>query len=114
MPETAQVAGQNKVGGELLGTFAAVGKRLFPRAAALADGSATPVEGVVARADGSAADSLSFEGVGFDEEVTEEELLDFLAADLDPVPADPVFREKLREELWEMVSDGQVGRRNDH
>lgn len=57
---------------------------------------------------------MSSEGVGFEDEVTEEELLDFLAADLDPVPADPVFQEKLREELWEMVADGRVGRRNDH
>ena len=33
----------------------------------------------------------------------ERELLDFLAADVDPVPADPVFRERLKDELWEMV-----------
>ena len=38
----------------------------------------------------------------------EAELLEFLAADVDPVPADPVFRERLREELWEMVvSEGR-------
>ena len=33
------------------------------------------------------------------------ELLEFLASDLDPVPVDPEFRERLREELWEMVLD---------
>ena len=38
----------------------------------------------------------------------EQELLDFLAADIDPVPADPVFRERLREELWSMVVDGRL------
>ncbi|MCR9097358.1 MAG: hypothetical protein NXI30_24330 [bacterium] len=38
----------------------------------------------------------------------EAELLEFLAADVDPVPADPAFRERLREELWEMVvSEGR-------
>ena len=40
--------------------------------------------------------------------VDEAELLDFLAADLDPVPADPVFREKLRDELWSMVTAGST------
>ena len=36
------------------------------------------------------------------------ELLDFLAADLDPIPADPSFRERLREDLWDMVRDESV------
>ena len=40
----------------------------------------------------------------------ERDLLDFLAADIDPIPADPVFRERLREELWAMVLDGQLAR----
>ncbi|MBJ21740.1 MAG: hypothetical protein GY910_11930 [bacterium] len=40
--------------------------------------------------------------------VEEGELLDFLCADLDPVPADPVFRKRLREELWQMVADGRL------
>ena len=34
---------------------------------------------------------------------SEAELLEFLASDLDPVPVDPVFRERLREQLWSMV-----------
>jgi len=42
-----------------------------------------------------------------------QELLDFLAADVDPVPADPAFRERLREELWEMVVDEGAGPRSD-
>ena len=33
----------------------------------------------------------------------EEELRDFLAADFLDVDADPVFKEKLRKELWELV-----------
>ncbi len=45
-------------------------------------------------ADGAAA---------MDDAADDAELLEFLAADLDPVPADPVFRERLREQLWEMV-----------
>lgn len=90
-----------------MGTFAASGKRLFPRTAALADGS-------TAAPDARSLETMSFEGVGFEDEITEEELLDFLAADLDPVPANPVFKEKLRDALWEMVADGRVGRRNDH
>lgn len=40
------------------------------------------------------------------EELDELELLEFLAADLDPVPADPVFRQALGERLWEMVQKG--------
>jgi len=43
----------------------------------------------------------------------ERELLDFLAADVDPVPADPAFRERLREELWETVIEEGVGARSD-
>ena len=40
------------------------------------------------------------------------ELMEFMAADVDPVPADPVFRDRLREQLWEMVVDERVaGRR---
>ena len=37
-------------------------------------------------------------------EFTTEELLEFLEADHAPVEADPDFRERLREELWEIVS----------
>ncbi|MEM9175105.1 MAG: hypothetical protein AAGC67_07710 [Myxococcota bacterium] len=36
------------------------------------------------------------------------ELLDFLAADVDPVPADPAFRERLRDELWDMIVDERL------
>jgi len=46
--------------------------------------------------------------------VSEEELAEFLAADLDPVPADPVFRERLREELWDFVERGLAIRPRDH
>lgn len=47
-------------------------------------------------------------------EITDGELLEFLACDLDPTEADPEFREKLKEELWEMVEDGRLGQRRDH
>ena len=40
-------------------------------------------------------------------------LLDFLAADVAPVSADPAFRDRLREELWEMVLDEGVGGKGD-
>jgi hypothetical protein len=36
-------------------------------------------------------------------EFSTEELLEFLEADQRPVEADPAFRERLREELWELV-----------
>jgi hypothetical protein len=36
-------------------------------------------------------------------EFSTEELIEFLEADLLPVEADPAFREKLRDELWELV-----------
>ncbi len=36
-------------------------------------------------------------------EFTTEELEDFLRADHLPVQADPDFKERLREELWDMV-----------
>lgn len=91
-----------------MGTFAASGKRLLPRTAVLAD------RGSTAASEARALPTGSLEDVGFEDEVTEEELLEFLAADLDPVPADPVFQEKLRDELWEMVEDGRAGRRSDH
>jgi hypothetical protein len=42
----------------------------------------------------------------------ESELLDFLAGDVDPVRADPVFREQLRDELWRLVQDGAARAKN--
>jgi hypothetical protein len=35
--------------------------------------------------------------------ITPEELLEFLEADTAEVPVDPHFRERLREQLWQMV-----------
>ena len=48
------------------------------------------------------------------EETDELELLEFLAADLDPVPADPAFRRQLSELLWDLVRDGRAARTRDH
>ncbi len=50
--------------------------------------------------------------LGHDED--ELELLEFLAADLDPVPADPIFQKQLADLLWEMVRDGRGGRPRNH
>ncbi len=47
-------------------------------------------------------------------EFGEEEILDFLAGDVDPVPADPAFREELREQCWSLVQDGVTARPKDH
>lgn len=38
-----------------------------------------------------------------------EELQEFLSADLFDVPADPTFKEGLREKLWELVQSGSFG-----
>lgn len=43
-------------------------------------------------------------------EIDPDELLDFLAADHDPVPVDPVFRDRLRKDLWALVEKGAVRR----
>lgn len=48
------------------------------------------------------------------QDVDELELLEFLAADLDPVPADPVFQKQLAELLWEMVREGRGIRPRNH
>jgi len=50
----------------------------------------------------------------FAAELGDLELVDFLAGDLDPVSADPVFREELREKLWTLVQDGAVQPPKDH
>ncbi|MFO0689309.1 MAG: hypothetical protein U0900_11435 [Myxococcota bacterium] len=58
-------------------------------------------------------DSIGILGEPLEEvhsEVDELELLEFLAADLDPVPADPVFKQELGDHLWEMVRDGRLPR----
>ena len=36
-------------------------------------------------------------------EFTTEELMDFLEGDLHPETADPVFKERLRQDLWRLV-----------
>jgi hypothetical protein len=47
-------------------------------------------------------------------EIQDEELEEFLACDLDPVEADPVFKERLREQLWAIVQNEGSARRQDH
>ncbi len=43
-----------------------------------------------------------------DDAFPDSELLDFMAADVDPVPADPAFRDRLREQLWSMIVEERV------
>lgn len=59
---------------------------------------------------GILGDTLGDVGQGIDEL----ELLEFLAADLDPVPADPAFQKELADLLWEMVRGGSAGRPRNH
>jgi len=48
------------------------------------------------------------------ESFADEELLEFLEADVDPIPADPEFRERLREQLWGLVQEGATALPKDH
>lgn len=47
-------------------------------------------------------------------EFDDDELLEFLAADRDPVSADPAFKEELREELWTLVQERAGMRPKNH
>lgn len=38
-----------------------------------------------------------------------EELREFLSADLFEIPADPSFKHRLREKLWELIQSGSFG-----
>lgn len=51
---------------------------------------------------------------GKTDEMAEGELREFLAADFDPIAADPVFKEHLRERLWTLVQEGATARSKDH
>ena len=42
---------------------------------------------------------------GFDEAVDPDELREFMSGDWLDVKADPTFREKLRDQLWNMIRD---------
>ena len=46
-------------------------------------------------------------------EFTSEELEEFLRADQLPEEADPEFKQRLREELWELVQELYAGERGD-
>jgi hypothetical protein len=55
------------------------------------------------------------ESEAMDEAVTEftvDELREFLEADQLPVPADPEFKERLRQRLWALVSARAAQRRD--
>ena len=43
-----------------------------------------------------------------------DELEEFMAADRDPIEADPRFRDELREQLWEMLQAELFARPRDH
>jgi hypothetical protein len=82
--------------------------------------SADPVVSLGAVARTSSGEALSGElaQMFFDEEalpeIDEAELLEFLAADEDPVQADPEFRDELRDRLWTLVHEGAFTRPKDH
>ena len=70
-------------------------------------GQAVPVASLPAE---PADTDLDLEGVEGDEmDFPMEELREFLSADLFDVPADPAFKEGLREKLWELVQSGSFG-----
>ena len=73
------------------------------RARALLDGDGDPTNVIPIHGDGGAGAGV------LDIAADRRELIDFLASDVDPVPADPAFRERLREELWELVLEEGVG-----
>jgi len=41
---------------------------------------------------------------------TDEELMEFLAADNEPVEADPEFKRKLRDQLWTLIQGSEMTR----
>jgi hypothetical protein len=45
------------------------------------------------------------------EPITEDELREFLEADRTPVRADPVFKRRLRDRLWDIVQTKALRRR---
>jgi len=42
-------------------------------------------------------------------EFSTEELREFLEANRNPVPADPIFKERLREKLWKLLEEQRTG-----
>lgn len=79
--------------------------RAAPRARVDADGGAEVIPFPGGQV-GEAVLDPNAPGLGMGSEV-DVELLEFLAADVDPVAADPAFRERLRVELWDMIVDEQ-------
>lgn len=71
------------------------GRALAPAAGSTGEPGVRPGASLVSLSDSGA--------LAIEEAALEAELLDFMTADLGPVQADPVFRERLREELWDMV-----------
>ena len=102
-PEGARVARR-----ELTEARGATGQRPWTRDPF---GAATSPDVALLSSEGSAGEAIL--ELGADDAIDEKELLEFLASDLDPVPADPVFRERLREELWEVVLKEGVGPEKD-
>ena len=45
-----------------------------------------------------------------DADVSEEDLLEFLAGDIDPIEADPAFKRRLREQLWSLIRENELTR----
>ena len=63
---------------------------------------------------GAARTSVAIERARVVRWLADDELLEFLEADADPIPADPEFRARLREQLWGMVKNGVTALPKDH
>jgi hypothetical protein len=74
----------------------------------------TELDPVLASGSAQSAAILEFPERVLDEYTIEDELEEFLAADRDPITADPRFREDLRERLWALVQDGVIARLRNH
>ena len=55
------------------------------------------------------ADASPLDGEG-EGEPLDQELAEFLAADLDPVEADPEFKRRLRKQLWDLIQESSLTR----
>jgi len=60
---------------------------------------------------GPRPDLASGAGLSVDPDFDPVEFAEFLEADEGPIPIDPGFRERLREQLWEIVRDRAAERR---
>jgi len=80
------------------------GGRRAAGARSLIDAASAPIPGANSSSGVAALDAPWLDAEG------DTELLEFLASDLNPVPVNPEFRERLREELWQVLLDEGLGK----